>query len=135
MVRLHEKTINGLLKLGASTLYLFGSRAEGVARRESDFDFGILLKQPSVIKNGSQKLYQEFYDLLQDLVPQKVNLDIVFLDRAPLQLRFHVIGHGQVLFDSDPLRRGYFEERTLSEHADFEPYRRLFEEATLARIS
>ncbi len=122
-------------KLGVSTLYLFGSRAQGNHRPTSDYDFGILLKNPVVIHGGSQALYQKIYDLLQETVSTPANLDIVFLDAAPLQLRYHVLCQGKVLLDADPLRRGRFEEWTLEEHADFEPYRRLFEETTLARIS
>jgi len=123
-----------LKTLGITTLYLFGSRAQGIARNSSDYDFGVLLEDPRVIGNGSQALYQKIYDLLEELPLQRANLDIVFLDRAPLQLRYHVIRYGEVLLDSDPSRRGRFEERTLEEHADFEPYQRLFDEATLARI-
>ncbi|MBI2981216.1 MAG: nucleotidyltransferase domain-containing protein [Deltaproteobacteria bacterium] len=120
--------------LGLATLYLFGSRAQGISRSLSDYDFGLLLKDPLLIKNGSQKLYQEIYEILEGEVSKRVNLDIVFLDGAPLQLRYHVIRYGKVLLNADPSRRGDFEERTLEEHADFEPYRRLFEESTLARI-
>lgn len=121
--------------LGVVTLYLFGSQAQGISRENSDYDFGILLRDPARIHAGSQELYQKIYDILQDVVPERVNLDIVFLDRAPLQLRCHVVRCGRVLLDADPKRRGDFEERTIEEHADFEPYRRLFEKATLARIS
>lgn len=124
----------GMRRLGVSTLYLFGSRALGVARPSSDYDFGFLLENPSVLSQESQGLYQRLYDLLQEVVPVKTNLDVVFLDRASLQLRYHVIRYGKVLLDFDPLNRGRFEERTLEEHADFEPFRRIFEEATLARI-
>ncbi len=123
-----------LQSLGVSTLYLFGSRAQGIARATSDYDVGLLLKDPSILQHGTEALYLAVYDLLQDLVTEPVNMDIVFLDQAPLQLRYHVIRDGQVLYDGDLLRRARFEQRTLEEHADFEPYRRMFEEATLARI-
>lgn len=124
-----------LEELGIATLYLFGSRAQGLSSERSDYDFGVLLQDPSVLRDGSQEMYQRIYDLLQDLVPRKVDMDIVFLDRAPLQLKYHVIRHGKVLLDNHPTRRGRFEETTLEEHADFEPYRQMFEQATLARIS
>ena len=134
-MKLDSQKGRSLQALGVATLYLFGSRAQGVAREDSDYDFGILLKNPSVLKTGSQTLYQKIFELLEDTVRGLKTLDIVFLDRAPLQLRYHVIRVGIPLLDADPIRRGRFEERTLLEHADFEPYRRLFEEATLARIS
>lgn len=123
-----------LASLGITTVYLFGSRAQGIAQASSDYDVGLLLRDPSVLRQGTEALYLSVYDVLQELVAQPVNIDIVFLDQAPLQLRYHVIRYGQVLHDSDAVRRGRFEQRTLEEHADFEPYRRMFEEATLARI-
>lgn len=134
-MELPEKIKVGLAGMGVVSLYLFGSRAQGVARSNSDYDFGILLRDPSVLREGSQILYQAVYDLLQEVVHERVNVDIVFLDRASLQLRYHVVQYGQVLLDEDPRKRGFFIERTLEEHADFEPYRRLFEETTLARLS
>lgn len=133
-MKFSSQLIKNLGELGVTCVYLFGSRAQNISRPESDYDFGVLLKKPSQLNNGSQDLYQKIYDLLQDLIGKKLNIDIVFLDRAPLQLRFHVLRCGKVMMDRDPLRRGHFEERTLEEHADFEPYRRLFEEATLAQI-
>ena len=133
-MKISAECIAELKKLGVSSLYLFGSRAQGVERRDSDYDFGILMKEPRVLRAGTQDLYQKIYDLLQDAVGVKANLDIVFLDRAPLQLRYHVIRSGKVLFDSNPQRRGRFIERTMIEHADFEPHRKRFEEAILARI-
>ena len=133
-MHLSPETLSKLEQLGLASLYLFGSRAQGIERKDSDYDFGVIMKDPRVLSAGTQELYQNIYDLLQDAVNAKVNLDIVFLDRAPMQLRYHVIRYGKVLFDSDPRRRGNFIERTLIEHADFEPHRRRFEEAILARI-
>lgn len=118
-----------------SAIYLFGSRALGNSRENSDYDFGILLKDPTILRNGTLELYQVIYDLLEDIVGERKNLDIIFLDQAPLQLRYQVINHGIVLYDRDPLQRGRFVEKTLEEHADMEPHRKIFEEAVLARIA
>lgn len=134
-VKIAQETIDGLSQLGVSTLYLFGSRAQGISGPISDYDFGVLLNDPRLISEGSQCLYGKIYDLLQDVVDEKSNLDIVFLDVANCQLRFHVVNYGRVLFETDALKRGRFIEKTLLEHADFTPHRLRFEEATLARIS
>ena len=130
-----KKDYPALEGLGIVSVYLFGSRAQGVAKRDSDYDFGILLKDPSILRHGSMELYQKIYDLLQDRVQQRVDLDIVFLDTAPNQLRYQVFRYGEVLYDGSALLRGKFIERTLEEHADFESYRRLFEESALSQIS
>ncbi|MBI1870914.1 MAG: nucleotidyltransferase domain-containing protein [Chlamydiae bacterium] len=131
-----SKVVEQTLKeLGVATLYLFGSRVQGIERKDSDYDFGLLLENPSILIKGTEVLYQKIYDLLQDWVEEKVNIDIVFLDQATVQLRYQVISYGKVLYDGHPVKRGRFIERTLTEHADFEPYRRIFEEAILTRIS
>ncbi|MBI4365744.1 MAG: nucleotidyltransferase domain-containing protein, partial [Deltaproteobacteria bacterium] len=118
--------------LGVSTLYLFGSRAQGIHHRGSDYDFGILMDGSARGKKGD--LYLALYDVLADVVDEPVNLDIVFLESAPVQLQYHVVQYGKVLLDRDPVRRGRFVQRVLEAHADFEPYRRLFASTTLARI-
>ena len=133
-MQISKELYSNFEKLGIAVLYLFGSRAQGLATAHSDYDFGILLENPSVIKDESMNLYQKIYELLQEEVKDKVNMDIVFLDRSPMQLRYHVIRYGQVLYDGNPMKRGRFMEQTLEEHADFEPYRPLFEKSILAQI-
>lgn len=135
MLKLSTKAHKSLKSLGIMTLYLFGSRALGTNRPQSDYDFALLLKKPEVLKKGSQALYQKVFDILSESIPLMPHIDIVFLNTVPHQLRYHVIRQGKVLMDEDPLTRLRFEERTLEEHADFEPYRRLFEQTTLAQIS
>ena len=133
-VKLSQEVTGVLRALGVEALYLFGSRAQGNAASSSDFDFGLLFEDGKLPRSQCGEEYQKIYDLLQDCVTVTTDIDIVFLEQAPLQLRYHVVRYGQVLLDANPLKRGRFEERTAEEHADFEPYRRLFEEATLARI-
>jgi hypothetical protein len=62
------------------------------------------------------------------------NMDIIFLQDAPIELRFHTARYGRVVFETDPKFRGRFVEDTVREYADFEPYRRVFEEAIIERI-
>lgn len=133
-MKIPSHIINKLKNLGVTTLFLFGSRALGIAHKNSDYDFGVLLENSGVLGQGTQKLYQKIYELLEEVVKKRVTIDIVFLDHAPLQLRFHVMRFGEVLLDFNPQKRALFIEKTMLEHADFEPYRRLFEETTLARI-
>lgn len=61
-------------------------------------------------------------------------MDIVFLNEAPLQLQFQVIGKGTVLYEGDPITRADYHERIFEAYADFLPYQRMFEQATIARL-
>lgn len=124
-----------LRSLGVVAVYLFGSRAQGVAGPLSDFDFGVFME-----KSGNRRgdeTYDALYDLLSPLCPRTLAndiLDIVFLNDAPLELRFHVIRYGKVLFDASPRVRGRFEERTMNEYCDYRPTLDMFDRAILAAL-
>ncbi|TSC68528.1 MAG: DNA polymerase beta domain-containing protein [Parcubacteria group bacterium Gr01-1014_66] len=125
-----------LRKLGIGIVYLFGSHAEGVAGAASDIDIGVALLRPSALKHTASDLYAELYDLLTDAFDMQNfrDMDIVFLDRAPLELRFDVITHGRVLFESDAQFRLDYEERTAMLYRDFKPLLEVFNEAILERV-
>lgn len=132
---INAKIQQQLKELGVITLYLFGSRAQGISDELSDFDFAVLMDK-SGVKRGD-KTYDVLYDLLSPLCPRTLQndvIDIVFLNKASLELRFHVIRYGKVLFDAQPLQRGRFEERTLNEYCDFKPLLNIFDKTILASI-
>lgn len=121
-------------------LYFFGSRVYGLAHPQSDFDFGILLHDPRVVAQSSLEPYQKIYDILSDIItPETLAadvIDIVFLDspRVPLELKCHIIHHGQVILDMDPQERVTREERLMLLQADFAPLRLEMSQALLARL-
>lgn len=121
--------------LGVKVLYLFGSRAQGVAGPLSDYDFAVLMDRPGARRGDAT--YDALYDMLAPLCPRTLKndvIDIVFLDAASLELRFHVIRYGQILLDVNPSARGRFEERTMEEYCDFRPLLDIFDHAVLARV-
>lgn len=131
---LSKSTQKQLKDLGVKTLYLFGSRAQGAENRLSDFDFAVLMKESGCKRGGS--IYNALYDLLSPLCPRTLKndiIDIIFLNDAPLELRMHVIRYGKLLFDSEPLERGRFEEKTVEEYCDFRPLLDLFDKTILAQ--
>lgn len=131
----NEKTKAQLKLLGVRTVYLFGSRAQGIAGPLSDYDFAVLTEK-SGHRRGDQ-LYDALYDIFAPLCPRTCEndvIDIVFLNEMSLELRFHVIRYGKILFDADPLARGRFEEQTLEEYCDFHPILNMFDKTILASI-
>lgn len=138
MVPLQKKSlpVEELAAHGVSILYLFGSQAEGVAGPTSDIDVAVVFRDSGVLAHRSSELYQKLYDILTDVFDMSNfrNIDIVFLDRAPLELRFDVVRHGSVLYETDPDARLDFEERTAALYRDFKPMLDLSDEAILARI-
>ncbi len=125
-----------LKSLGVSTLILFGSQAQGVAGPMSDYDIGVILEDPGKEHQGSQRteIYDALYDLLSGKIQELVNIDIVFLRQAPMELRSHVVQYGVPLYEEDPNIFANFRERTMLDYADFAPHRKIFQQATLDRI-
>ncbi|MBI2346258.1 MAG: nucleotidyltransferase domain-containing protein [Deltaproteobacteria bacterium] len=124
-----------LRQLGVTALYLFGSRALAQQGPLSDYDYAVLL--PAQGHQRGDRLYHQLYDLLTEISPRTLTndvIDIVFLRDAPLELQFHVIRHGQVLFDVDPLARLRFEERTMLLYCDYRPVLDAFDKAILQSL-
>ena len=122
-----------LRNLGVSLIYLFGSYAEGKEGPLSDIDLAVLFHQESV--PGEENIggaYNALYDILTDLFPRK-NVDIIFLQKTNLELRFDVITHGKILYESSREDRRSFEEKTTLLYADFKPLLKLFNQTLLHR--
>lgn len=130
-----DKVKEQLRLLGVKTVYLFGSRAQGMAGPLSDYDFAVLTEKSGHQRGG--QLYDALYDILAPLCPRSFKndvIDIVFLNDAPLELQFHVIRYGKLLLDLDPLGRGRFEEGVMERYCDFRPILDMFDQAILASI-
>ncbi len=113
--------------------YLFGSRASGTARPDSDVDLAIGLQDGRALELlGS--LHDRILGVLDPLVPGE-RLDLIALtERTPVALRHQVFRHGKLLFERvrDNLVR--LRVRTAREWCDAEPRRREAWEITKRRI-
>lgn len=110
-----------LEKSDVQTIYLFGSRAQGLEHAKSDYDYAVLTDKPHVAGDG---LYHLLYDILAKISPRELNhdvLDIVFLNQANLELKFHVIRYGRVLYEKSTAKRQDFESLTTLLYADYRP--------------
>lgn len=108
---------------------LFGSRATGKARPDSDVDVAVLLSHES--SNVGAELRRLVGALTGEVAADR--LDVVILNGAPPALAFQVLKYGVVAFERDvrPLHR--FRVRTYGAHADYEPVERFFREVTKRR--
>jgi len=135
-IKLKQTIKNQLEKLGVEAVYLFGSCAENVNGKLSDIDIGILLKNESDAKNNINKLYNKLFDIFSNVfdLSNFKDIDIVFLQRATLELRFDVINHGKLLFKSCEDKIDKFEHVTAMCYMDFQPILRNFDNQILKRI-
>lgn len=120
---------------GVETVYMFGSRAQSLQRPLSDFDFAFLMNKKGHRRGG--KIYDALYEIISPYCKRTLEndvIDIVFLNDAPLELRFHVVRYGRILFDGEPTSRLNFEEKTMIEYCDYRPLLNYFDKAILKSL-
>ncbi len=102
---------------GLAAVYLFGSVSRGTARSDSDIDLAVLFESdpPRTIEG----LGIELADDLARLLGRRV--DLVILNRAPVDLIKRVLRDGDLIVDANPSRRIQFEVRARNEYFDLEP--------------
>jgi predicted nucleotidyltransferase len=100
---------------GVSVAYLFGSRARGTARPDSDHDVAVLFAHARPPLDATVRL-------AADLVPVLgTPVDVVDLDRATLELRGTVAESGRLLYSADETRRVRFEVDARMRWIEFRP--------------
>lgn len=124
-----------LASLGVSVLYLFGSRARGVASERSDYDIGVVYADPhkASLESGA---YGALYTILSDVFPDMPGdgpkLDIAILQRTNAALQTAAVRYGIVLFESDPRMRADYEESVVKRYDDYRFLQNAYEEANFA---
>lgn len=133
-IKLPKEKLNNL---GVAGVYLFGSQSEeGTAGKLSDFDVAVLFKDNKNSFGDTSEIYGKLYDIFSesfDLSGFK-NIDIVFLPNVSLQLRYHIVTTGKILYSGDIEMILDNKEKTMIEYADFSPARNLFNKSILERI-
>ena len=110
---------------GVAVAYLFGSRAEGTARPDSDHDVAVLFAAEDPAFDATVRLGAALAAVLGTPV------DVVDLDRAELELRGRVAEQGRLLFSADEARRVGFEVDARVRWIEFRP---VLEETTRAYL-
>jgi len=100
--RLIEQAVEALRAAGARFAYLHGSVASGTARPDSDVDVAAWWET-----GGRNELAPASFDLA---LPAGV--DLLVLNRAPLELAGRVAVNGRLLFEVDPAARVRWEATT-----------------------
>jgi predicted nucleotidyltransferase len=111
---------------GIVCVYVYGSVARGEAHGASDVDVAVLYAQePPPTLAG---LGLELGSTLERLLGKPV--DLVILNRAPLDLIHRVLRDGILVCESDPSSRIRFEVQARSAYFDLLPYLHQYRRAT-----
>lgn len=105
--------------------YLFGSQARNASGPLSDYDIAFLVRGAVT----ADERYRWMHELSQLLGGNPV--DLVILNTAPVELRYHIIANGQRIYERDITSRVEFEASTLSLYGDMLPMLRQQREAIL----
>ncbi len=116
---------------GISVLVLFGSRARGTHRVDSDLDVAILPDTEN--PRARRHLQAGLAAALADLAPGG-RVDVVLLDEVPDVLRQRVLETGRVLLCRNAEAWKELRVRTMREYGDREWARRLFRQAQRRRL-
>ena len=102
---------------GAAAVYLFGSTARGEARAGSDLDVAVLWVQqpPHTLEGAGLRLEGELERAL------RLPVDLVVLNRAPLDLVHRVLRDGILAYEGDHNARVNFEVDRRRAYLDFKP--------------
>ena len=119
------KSINSKLKKIPEILavYLFGSSIYGKKGKLSDLDVGVVFKEPNKFLDDpkkSLKIYEQLFDVFAPLVENTNQLDLVFLQKAPLALQKEAVVKGKLIYDQKKGASEY-EEKALLKYADIKP--------------
>ena len=99
-----------------SLAYLFGSQVTGQTGPLSDYDLAILLDSPDGSAHTLARLGHELAVQLQTS-----QVDLVLLNRTAIELAYHVIATGRLLYQRDVATRVEYEAQVLSQYGDYLP--------------
>ena len=117
---------------GVGTVALFGSHATNRARPDSDLDVAVLPTKADPACR--RRLVSRVAAALASLAPGG-RVDVVLVDEAPELLRQRIFEHGRLVMQRNPTDWRAWRVRTMREHGDREPYRRMLRNAQARRLA
>ncbi|MCC7032089.1 MAG: nucleotidyltransferase domain-containing protein [Acidobacteria bacterium] len=117
---------------GVRLAFLFGSRARGQARRDSDIDVAVLLDEEAARADRGATIRQVAAELGRTV--SAAHLDLVVLNDAPALLRQRVLRDGIVLYQRSPADRVRFAVKAIRDYQDGQIRRERFTRARIRKL-
>jgi hypothetical protein len=116
-----------------STLYVFGSAAEGRVTPESDIDVAVLVDEAKLRRRNFEALKKRYYAASPRFSRRPI--DIVLMNTASPYLKHRVLKTGKILFDRNRRLRVRFTARAIIEYLDYKPIEEIILGGTSRRFS
>ncbi len=97
-------------------VYLFGSQVGGNTGPQSDYDLGVLINQATDVSRIRDWFTREVGRALE-----ADRIDVVLLNKAPVELAYSIIAQGVVLYQHDLVTRVEYEAQIMSRYGDYLP--------------
>lgn len=130
-MKLRKESIEIIKKMDIELIYIFGSVITKTQNENSDIDIAILFKDG--LSLDTSKSYFELYKAFSKEFIDK-EIDIVYLNNAPLTLKFDVITHGKIIYKDSEIYGYNYRENVIKEYIDFKPLLDYNEKQLLERI-
>jgi len=100
----------------AEVVFLFGSKAKGEDKKESDVDLAVLFNNP---KANLFALQGEFREELKNLLG--VEVDIVNMNAADVVFNYRVLSEGKIIYQRNEDTRVNFQTDLVKRYFDLKP--------------
>lgn len=112
------------LRKEIATVYLFGSFGTEFQTTHSDIDFGIVFTPYSKVD-----LTKELeLDAALSMAFETDKIDLVNLNKAPIQLRYRAVTEGQLVYEGDYIATSNFLEETYKWYLDYAYHLKVYEQ-------
>ncbi len=102
--------------------YLFGSQARGEAGSQSDYDFGVVLSWGKAVLSRRGEIRARLaHELAVTLAVPGDCIDLIILNRAPVELAYAVIAERRIIYERDVASRVEYEAYVLGRYGDYLP--------------
>ena len=105
-------------KYRIADVYIFGSRIEGFARKDSDLDIGVRFIDGLPNGGAVGKIYGNLASEIQSLF-RGYSIDLVLIDEAKLHFQYKVIAKGKLIFSADYENSCNFAESIANRYRDY----------------